>query len=209
MSPGVASVDSIGLDEVRHGGGRLDLPVFRAGPGVTWIVDAGTGAADVLLERLAGVRPADGTRVWNGQPAAGAELSAWQRRTTLVPDRPWEAGHLSVVHSLRLAALLWEVPAARERIGREISRWGLAGIGRRRLAELSGGERRRVLLAASLVPDPLVWLVAGGSRDLDAPGQVVWSCLLTRVHFGLPLAPRIAVVTGELCPALANARIEV
>lgn len=199
-------VDSIGL-----GAGWLTRAGFQVGRGVTWIEDGGTGAAEALLECLAGARPAGGgPRLWNGRPAdSPAELAAWRRRTTLVPERPWEAGHLSVRQSLHLAALLWDVPAAPARIARELARWDLARLGRRRLGGLSGGELRRVLLAASLLPDPWVWLVAGGSKDLDAPGRAVWAALLTRVHFGLPLAPRIAVVTGELDPALANTRLAV
>lgn len=199
-------LDSIGLDAPDDG------RAFRAGPGVTWLVDGGTGAADALLEDLAGVAPLVGaTRVWNDRPPSAAEVPGWQRRTTLVPDRPWEAGHLSVRQALRLAALLWNVTGAhaREAIDRESARWGLDALGRRRLAHLSGGEMRRLLLAASLVPDPVVWLVAGGAKGLDAPGRAVWAAVLTRVHLGLSRAPRMAVVTGELDPALATVRVRV
>jgi ABC-2 type transport system ATP-binding protein len=199
---------AIGVDGV----GSAETQAFRAGPGVTWLLDEGSGAAPALLECLAGVvRPAGATCVWNDRPVAGADLVGWQRRTTLVPDRPWEAGHLSVRQALRLAALLWNVTGARARdaIDRESARWGLDPLRRRRLANLSGGEMRRLLLAASLLPDPLVWLVAGGAKDLDAPGRAVWAAVLTRVHFGLGHAPRIAVVSGELDPALATVRLRV
>lgn len=199
---------SIGVDAVGSEAARA----FRAGPGVTWLLDDGSGAAQALLECMAGVvLPAGATRVWNDRPAAAADLVGWQRRTTLVPDRPWEAGHLSVRQALRLAALWWNVTGtrARDAIDRESARWGLDPLRRRRLANLSGGEMRRLLLAASLLPDPLVWLVAGGAKDLDAPGRAVWAAVLTRVHFGLGHAPRIAVVTGELDPALATVRVRV
>ncbi len=199
---------SIGVDTVDC----ADARAFRAGPGVTWVVDDGSGSAPALLECLAGVvQPAGVTRVWNDRPAAAADLVGWQRRTTLVPDRPWEAGHLSVRGALRLAALLWNLTGVRSRdaIDRESARWGLDPLRRRRLGHLSGGEMRRLLLAASLLPDPLVWLVAGGAKDLDAPGRAVWAAVLTRVHFGLGQAPRVAVVTGELDPALATVRVRV
>lgn len=196
-------LDNIGWDEVRLGS-------VRAGPGVTWVVDNGGGAAEALLECLAGVvLPAGVTRVWNDSPAAGADVARWRQCTTLVPDRRWEAGHLSVRQALRLAALLWNVSGmrAQEVIRRESARWGLDALRRRHLRDLSGGEMRRLLLAASLLPDPRVWLVVGGAKDLDAPGRVIWASVLTRVHFGLPNAPRIALVTGELDPALANVRV--
>jgi len=187
---------------VAYRGGRLVLDgvSLRAEAGVTLLAGP-SEITTAALEALAGVLPLVAGNRWidGATPHGGAN-----RSLTLTPARPWEAGHLTAERALHLVSLLWDVPDQRMRTRREVERWSLAPLLHRRMEHLSGGEQRRVLLAASLLPDPTVWLVDGGARNLDADGRAVWSTLLTRVHFGLPDAPRIAVVAGDVDPRLAN-----
>ncbi|HVV84482.1 MAG TPA: ATP-binding cassette domain-containing protein [Kofleriaceae bacterium] len=64
--------------------------------------------------------------------------------------------------------------ALRPRIGALLERVGLAGMERRRLGELSGGELRRVLIANALEPSPEVLLCDEPATGLaaDAVGQL-------------------------------------
>lgn len=199
------SVIELSRAVARRGGHLLlDGVSLRAEPGVTLLVGP-SEATTAALEALAGALPlACGDRRVDGRTSQGGDEN---RRITLVPSRPWEAGHLTVRRLLHLVALLWDVPEQRARTDREVDRWSLTLLLHRRMDQLSGGERRRALLAASLLPNPAVWLVDGGARNLDAAGRAVWSALLTRVHFGLSDAPHIAVVSGDVDPRLANVRI--
>jgi ABC-2 type transport system ATP-binding protein len=199
--------DSVELSRATaHRGGRVafDRLSLHIGPGVT-LLDGPSLEGSAVLEALAGVLPLTaGRRVVNGRPTTTVDD---RRRITLVPGRPWEAGHLDASRALHMVAVLWDVRDPRGAIAREVARWSLAPILKRRMGHLSGGEMRRVLLAASLLPDPAIWLVDGGDQALDAEGRAVWAALLTRVHFGLPGAPRVAVVAGGMDPRLANTRL--
>ncbi len=202
-------MDSIGLADatvVRGGRPLLNHASFTVGTGVT-LVEGAAALSTVVLEALAGAIPLDGgQRLLDGAPARGV---AARRALTMVPARSWEVGHLRVRRALLLTALLWELKSTQGGTSREIARWGLSRFLGRRMAELSRGEERRVLLAASLAPSPTAWIVDGGADSLDAEGRVIFAELLTRVHLGLPGAPRIAVVSGDIDARLANTRLRI
>ena len=116
--------------------------------------------------------------------AEGRQL--WSRLTfhaasgVTVINGPSASG-MTVQSVLQTAASLWELRDAQAAIERELMRWRLHDLTRRRLATLSERDQRRVLLAASLIMQPRVWLVDRPFASLDVEGQVIQQTLLVSV----------------------------
>jgi ABC-2 type transport system ATP-binding protein len=101
-------------------------------------------------------------------------------------------------------------PAARRRADDLLARFGLTDAGRRRVATYSGGLRRRLDLAASLVGRPSVIFLDEPSTGLDLPSrQVMWQVIGELAGSGVTiflttqyleeadlLADRVAVLDG-------------
>lgn len=95
---------------------------------------------------------------------------------------------------LRYLAALWQVPPG-SRADRELDRWGLSDLQDQPLGTLSFGERRRFILAASLVMDPALWILENPFDGLDLPGRTALSTLLTGTRLGIGPV-ELAVVAG-------------
>ena len=138
--------------EVMNGGFALTADVPIDEPGIVGVVGASGSGKSTLLEAVAGFLPlADGRILWRGE-----EIS------TLAPgDRPvamlFQDGnlfpHLSIAQNvgLGLRADLRLKAGDRDAVQAALERVGLAGLGARRPAELSGGQRSRAALARVLV----------------------------------------------------------
>jgi ABC-2 type transport system ATP-binding protein len=101
-------------------------------------------------------------------------------------------------------------PQARKRADDMLERFGLAEAGRRRVATYSGGMRRRLDLAASLVGRPSVIFLDEPTTGLDLPSrQAMWQVITELTGSGVTvflttqyleeadrLAGRIAVLDG-------------
>ncbi|MFT3692180.1 MAG: ATP-binding cassette domain-containing protein [Kofleriaceae bacterium] len=79
---------------------------------------------------------------------------------------------ITIAEYLALARQKWPVcfgvrPAALARIGDVLAKVGMAGMEKRRLGELSGGEVRRVLIANAIDPIPELLLCDEPSTGLD------------------------------------------
>ena len=99
---------------------------------------------------------------------------------------------------------------ARRRAGELLEQFGLAAAARRRVATYSGGMRRRLDLAASLVGAPSVIFLDEPTTGLDLPSrQVMWQVIAGLADLGVTvflttqyleeadlLASRIAVLDG-------------
>lgn len=84
---------------------------------------------------------------------------------------------ITIAEFLALSRQKWPVcfgvrPHARTRIAAILDRVGLAGMEKRRIAELSGGELRRVLIGNAIDPAPTILLCDEPSTGLD-PDAVV------------------------------------
>jgi ABC-2 type transport system ATP-binding protein len=112
--------------------------------------------------------------------------------------------------NLRMMAHLSGVPNPRARTRELLDRFDLADAGKRRAATYSGGMRRRLDLAASLVADPAVLFLDEPTTGLDPRSrQTMWEVITGLVGSGVTvflttqyleeadrLAGRIALVDG-------------
>ncbi|QKT06488.1 ABC-F family ATP-binding cassette domain-containing protein [Gordonia sp. X0973] len=128
------------------------------------VVGLNGGGKTTLLEILAGITEPDGGRV---SVAGGARIATVTQRGEL-PDDATVAD--VVVGSLGVAEHEW---AGDPRIRDVLAGIGVAELLERRTTELSGGQRRRVGLAAALVSDANVLLLDEPTNHLDIEG-VQW-----------------------------------
>jgi iron complex transport system ATP-binding protein len=167
--------------EVSVTGRRLvDGLTFAARPGEFGCVLGANGAGKSLtLHTLAGLRPpAAGTVSLDGR-----DLADWPRRErarrlgllTQVTEDPFPGTVLDAVLVGRHPHLeLWQWEGARDvAVAREaLAQCDLAGFDGRAIDTLSGGERRRVALAAVFAQDPEVMLLDEPQNHLDPHHQL-------------------------------------
>jgi thiamine transport system ATP-binding protein len=148
---------------------RTGLEVAR-GEVVALLGPSGAGKS-TLLRVVAGLLvPDEGTVSIDGRDAT--HLPAHRRRVGLMFQDEQLFPHLDVAHNVGFGLRMKKVPAAtiRARVGELLQQVGLAGFEGRRVANLSGGEAKRVALARALAADPAVLLLdeplTGLDRDL-------------------------------------------
>jgi iron complex transport system ATP-binding protein len=174
------SVNIAGRDVCRD----LDLTVE---PGSRWAVLGVNGVGKTtLLTTLAGLRAAQGGAVLLDEvPLAALPARSRARRLGLMAqedrDEP-EATVLEVASLGRLPHLAWwqaETQRDEELARYAIAAVGLAGLEERRAATLSGGERRRLALAALLAQEVPLLLLDEPTSHLDMHQQIALLDLLT------------------------------
>jgi iron complex transport system ATP-binding protein len=168
------------LDVTVAGRRLVDSLSFSAARGEFACVLGANGAGKTLtLHTLAGLRPAAVGSV----RLAGRPLAAWSRRErarrlallTQVTEDPFPGTVLDAVLIGRHPHLkLWQWEGARDlAIARDaLSQCDLAGLEEREIDTLSGGERRRVSIAAVLAQDPDVLLLDEPHNHLDPHHQL-------------------------------------
>lgn len=206
MTPSIA-VEQLGC---RAGPRWLWSPAtFALAPGVTVINGPSGSGKTTLLEVLSALRRPDQGRVlWRGRRLAGSALDDYRANRGYCPAARWEARTMTVQSALQWAAVLWGVQRPVEHAIREQRRWGLCECAGERVASLSQGYQRRVLLAASLVMAPAVWLVDRPFEALDLEGRVTLQTLLAAAMAGEPGVPRLVVMADaapETLPASLHA----
>lgn len=126
---------------------------WSAAPGSRIAVMGPSGAGkSTLLSAIAGfLPPTEGRILWQGQDLA--DVQPGTRPVTILFQDQNLFPHLTIAQNLGLGIRpdLRLSPADRHRIGKALDRVGLAEMGIRRPAELSGGQASRAALARALL----------------------------------------------------------
>lgn len=188
--------------------GGLDFDLM---PGARWAVLGENGAGKTSLLRLVrGDVPPDppvasggGKRIYvlpgpDGQPGEpqSSPLGLRQRLALVSSDMQdlyavngWAATGLEVILAGFTDALLLyglASPEQRARAGTVVAELGLERLAARRMARLSTGEGRKILLARALAVEPEALLLDECLEGLDAPSRAEFLALLDRVAAARP-----------------------
>jgi iron complex transport system ATP-binding protein len=152
---------------------------FEVRAGECWAVVGPNGAGKTtLLRTLAGLAaPADGTVRYGGTDAAALDVRARARHRALLPQDSIDAFPATVLETVligrhpHLSRFAWERADDVARAQAALSHFSLQGVAERDVRTLSGGERRRVALAALLVQDAPLALLDEPSSHLDIAQQ--------------------------------------
>jgi iron complex transport system ATP-binding protein len=155
----------------------LDLVVS---PGQCWAILGRNGAGKTtLLHTLAGLRaPAAGTIELFGRPLAATARRDIARLRGLLPQDDSDAFPATVLETVLIGRhphlSRWQLEGAEDRrIAREaLAAADMTGTEARDVRTLSGGERRRVALAALLAQQPRLFLLDEPSSHLDLAHQI-------------------------------------
>lgn len=151
---------------------------LRPGTVVAVLGRNGAGKSS-LLHVMAGLRPAAAGEV----RLQGRAVSQWRRRefaryVGLLPQTSEDAFPGTVLESAlvgrhpHVGALQWESGADKAIARRCLAAVGLDGLEDRDIATLSGGERRRLAVAAVLAQEPRVFLLDEPNQQLDPQHQL-------------------------------------
>ena len=180
-----------------------EAPILRAvslrlTSGLVLLLGPNGHGKSTLLKLLAGVESPDEGRVEIDGRDLWTDEAAARRRMAYVPEQPDITPYASVREVLEMVADLRDEP--RERVPEVLDLLGLevgSGLSRRSIRELSKGQRRRVLLAASRLGDPQVLLL---DEPLDALDRGLRADLLGWLEQRQKAGALIVVVTHELEP---------
>jgi zinc transport system ATP-binding protein len=166
----------------------------------------GSGKSTLVKGLLRQARLTSGTVEIFGTPQA--KFRQWYR-LGYVPQRATLTGSLpasvrEVVSCGRLPRRRWWQPGLnstdQQAITSAMTTVGVQELGRHRLASLSGGQQRRVLLARALAGQPDVLLLDEPMAGVDLASQEILAQVLADLHTG---GTTIVLVAHELGP-LAN-----
>ena len=155
----------------------LDCEV-RGGEFIALLGSNGAGKS-LLLRTLAGLRPASSGSVHlDGQALHSLPRRAIARRMGFLPQDPDAPPQGSLFESVLLGRHahlgFWETNGAEDErhARRALAETGLAALGARELATLSGGEQRRAAIARLLVQAPAIYLLDEPTNHLDPAQQL-------------------------------------
>ena len=167
---------------------------FRFHSDTTYVLQGPSGSGkSTILNLVAGYLKPDA-----GQVAANGLVEYLMQDELLFSE-------LTVLENLQIRARA-RAQNAHETTGtmtRALERLGLGGREYERVATLSGGERRRVELAGTLLGDPAVLLLDEPTANLDAASSREVYSALSEISQGLT----VVVVTHEHSPTIDPAAV--
>lgn len=157
---------------------------FRAGRGLTIFMGPnGSGKTTTLSITAGALRPTSGRVLVCGYDVWGRDWSRPRSCIGYAPQAMPFREKLSVIENLTWYGLIRGLPPweSRRRARWLLEQLGLEGLERKKVSELSGGQRRRLTIAASLIGDPEVLILDEPTSGLDPKARAsLWS-LLRRV----------------------------
>lgn len=166
----------------------LDDISFTANPGEVLGITGPSGSGKSTILAIAGcLQPATSGGVWLGDldlSVTGREAARIRReKIGIVFQRPNLIPSLTVLEQLQLMPRLGRLFAPRNAgvdKGRALlADVGLAGLEKRRIGELSGGQQARVNLARALMNDPELLLIDEPTAALDSRSAELVTDLIT------------------------------
>ncbi|PTM59837.1 ABC transporter ATP-binding protein [Desmospora activa] len=162
--------------------------------GVTVILGPeGSGKSTLLRVTAAAAVPDDGrityqthrseVHVWSKSIAAmgsASPMEALRQRIGYVPQRKRLNHDTPLDESLLYLAQSYQLPQPKKRAAELIARWGLAGVRKQPLNELSRDVAARYIIARSLISEPPIWLLDEPAHGLDDWGWQLFMQELTR-----------------------------
>ncbi len=128
------------------------------------LLGASGSGKSTLLRAIAGLEPCTGDVLWDGQSVAG--VPPHRRGFGLMFQDGQLFPHLDVAGNVGYALRVTGRPDA-ARVAELLELVGLAGFGKRRVTDLSGGEQQRVALARSLAASPRLLMLDEPLSSLD------------------------------------------
>lgn len=174
-----------GLSVGRDGRALVQGLDLQLAPGQCWALLGKNGAGkSTLLQALAGLLPYQGEAQLAGLTLRTLEPLGRARQLGLLLQDPEPSLTVTVAEAVAAGRFPWHGPfrapsAEDRRLSAEaLTLLKLDALQARPLDGLSGGERRRVQLAALLAQDPAVWLLDEPMNHLDWRWQQEALCLL-------------------------------
>lgn len=175
----VPLLEASGLRVVVAGRVLVDSLSMSIEPGECWAVIGRNGAGKTsLLRTLAGLAaPAAGVVRYGGRPLHALDARSRARHRSVLPQDSHDAFPASVLQTVlvgrhpHVSRFAWESSADIACAHDALRAFGIAELASRDVRTLSGGERRRVALAALVAQDAPVALLDEPSSHLDVAQQ--------------------------------------
>jgi ABC-2 type transport system ATP-binding protein len=168
----IPTVQVIGIEKSFFRTRALDGITFDAGAGITGLLGPNGAGKTTLLRMMATVLAPDAgdLRLLGWDPRKADERLAIRRRLGYMPQEPGFHGNFTAFEFVDYVAILKEMVDRRPRhdeVRRVLGLVGLEDVMDRKIKALSGGMRRRVALAQSLLGDPDLLVLDEPTAGLD------------------------------------------